>query len=50
MKNVLLVINIVLLLLVGYLYYLQFGNKQPVKAATVSSIPSGAESEDAKVA
>jgi len=50
MKNVLLVINIVLLLLVGYLYYLQFGNKQPVKAATVSSIPSGAKSENAKVA
>ena len=43
MKNILLIINIILLCLVGYLYYLQFGNNktktvQQVKSPEFSSV------------
>ncbi len=31
MKNALLILNVLLILLVGYLYFLQFGNKKPAK-------------------
>lgn len=39
MKNILLAINIILLGLVGYLYYLQFGNKKSKTAYEVKSSP-----------
>ena len=31
MKNALLILNVLLIILVGYLYFIQFGNKKPVK-------------------
>ncbi len=50
MKNILLVINIVLLALVGYLYYLQFGkSKNKTVQKAVSSV-SGDLMEKSKVA
>ena len=50
MKNALLVINIILICLVGYLYYLQFGNKSKVKEVTPSAVSSSGNLEKAKVA
>ncbi|MEO6819078.1 MAG: OmpH family outer membrane protein [Ginsengibacter sp.] len=40
MKNALLIINIILLLLVGYLYYLHFNDQKPVtvKSSTASTV------------
>lgn len=48
MKNALLVINIILICLVGYLYFLQFGNKSKVKESSV--VTSVNSPEKSKVA
>ena len=50
MKNTLLVINIILICLVGYLYYLQFGKKGKVKEVTTTAISPSGNLEKAKVA
>ena len=50
MKNILLVINIILLALVGYLYYLQFGNKKSNAIQVVKSSVSQNGNEKSKVA
>ena len=42
MKNILLVVNIILLGLVGYLYFLQFGNNKSVK----TPVAAGVNNED----
>ena len=50
MKNALLVINIILICLVGYLYFLQFGKKSKVKEVTPSAVSPAGNQEKAKVA
>ncbi|MFS8083760.1 MAG: OmpH family outer membrane protein [Ginsengibacter sp.] len=50
MKNALLVINIILICLVGYLYYLQFGKKGKVKEVPTTAISPSGMLEKAKVA
>lgn len=50
MKNALLVFNIVLLILVGYLFYLQFGNKKPTTTNEVKTSGTVDLGEKAKVA
>lgn len=50
MKNILLVINIVLIALVGYLYYLQFGNNKNKTVATEKTAVADNLSEKSKVA
>ncbi|MEO7316183.1 MAG: OmpH family outer membrane protein [Ginsengibacter sp.] len=37
MKNALLILNVLLIILVGYLYFLQFGNKKPAKISETKS-------------
>ncbi len=50
MKNALLVINIILICLVGYLYFLQFGNKSKVKESfVVTSVNSPEKSKVAYI-
>ncbi|MEO5501166.1 MAG: OmpH family outer membrane protein [Ginsengibacter sp.] len=50
MKNALLVINIILICLVGYLYFLQFGNKSKVKeSAVITSVNSPEKSKVAYI-
>ena len=50
MKNVLLIINVVLLGLVGYLYYLQFGNRAPVKKQAVTETQKDSLQDKVKIA
>jgi len=52
MKNGLLVLNIVLLLLVGVLFYLHFSGKKPAAqpAATKASVASSSENADFRIA
>lgn len=50
MKNVLLIVNIILLGLVGYLYYLQFSNKKTKPASELKTSFSNNTGEKAKVA
>jgi outer membrane protein len=50
MKNVLLVINIILIALVGYLYYLQFGKSNNKPIQKVASSYSGNVMDKSKVA
>ena len=50
MKNALLVINIILICLVGYLYYLQFGKKAKVIEIPSNAISPAGTMEKAKVA
>lgn len=50
MKNVLLSVNIILLALVGYLYYLQFGNKKPIDSNKSKSEVTNVIGEKSKVA
>ena len=50
MKNFLLIINIVLLILVGYLYYLQFGSHKNNAAKEVRSFVNDNPAKDSRVA
>lgn len=50
MKNILLVTNIILLILVGYLYYLQFGSDKAKSGKQVISAATGNLHQNARVA
>lgn len=50
MKNILLVINIILLGLVGYLYFLHFQNKKGIVAQEIRTASAGPLGEKSKVA
>lgn len=50
MKQALLIINIILICLVGYLYFLQFGKKDVSKSLVASTITASGKMEKAKVA
>ncbi|HTM98791.1 MAG TPA: OmpH family outer membrane protein [Pedobacter sp.] len=50
MKNLLLIINVILLVLVGYLYYLQFGSRKTNAAKEVKSFATGNLNKDSRVA
>lgn len=50
MKNILLVINIILLILVGYLYYLQFGSHKINATKEAKSIATNHLNQDSRVA
>jgi outer membrane protein len=50
MKNILLVINIILILLVGYLYYLHFQNGKSKTATEIKTSPAIQQVEKSKVA
>jgi outer membrane protein len=50
MKNILLVINIILVLLVGYLYYLHFQNGKSKPAAEIKTSPANPQAEKSRVA
>ena len=50
MKNILLVINIILVLLVGFLYYLYFSNNKKSTSQSISSSATHRENQSAKVA
>lgn len=50
MKNILLVINAILLILVGYLYYLHFNTKANNLVETGNEMVSGGDADRAKVA
>lgn len=50
MKNILLVINIILLVLVGYLYYLQFGSHKTNATKDVRSFATDNLNKDSRVA
>lgn len=50
MKNALLIINVILLLLVGYLYYLHFKDSKPVAVRTSTSSTVAQSQDKSKVA
>lgn len=50
MKNILLIINIILLVLVGYLYYLQFGSHKTTVVKDVKSVQPNNPDKDSRVA
>jgi outer membrane protein len=50
MKNILLIINIILVILVGYLYYLHFGDHKKVASPTAQNTSMATQNSSARVA